>query len=448
VSTTRTPNRVREDHPAGRRRVVRPRACERARRGARRVRCRAGRGRERPSGSSKTTSCWAARSIGVDHQRAAGALLTASATGASCSPTPGSASRRSRSSGSCQYRAQTTASASAARNDAGSRATASASTSLRATAVRTAAASRAAPADSGGSSHSQPPVCVNSSQHTRRPRGPASNAAGSTFDCLTPSRLDPMLAVDPSPPVASTNIEHEIHDVVRLRVHRVHDMAARQRSSSWRPGGVAAVLSCHADRSTADRLSAPGSVAAPGCGRTRGARARRHDSRSPSALRGPAPGRCAAETYTVCFSTDDRRCVVTDRVAVLDRRGRTIARQRLAHGQFAARVHPGTYVVELLGDGNNGHPVHGQVLQRRTVIGRARQTARSLRSRDSVTCRVAPARVNRQPDRCASVHGVAALPRSYQKGRNGTSRATIVHCPTGGREDRVSEDAGSRSWTR
>jgi hypothetical protein len=182
-STTNSRRSSRAHPVAGQRRVARPRVPPPARRRALRARRR----EDRVNGRSlsKSTSCCSARSSVADHHAAAGARLTASATGHSTSATRASASRRSRSSGSCQYIANVTASARAARNDVGSRATASAAKSLRATAAVNAAAKVKTPADSGGSSNVQPPVRVSNSQQTRRPRGPAKRTSGSRAAAVT-----------------------------------------------------------------------------------------------------------------------------------------------------------------------------------------------------------------------------------------------------------------------
>jgi hypothetical protein len=65
------------------------------------------------------------------------------------------------------------------------------------------------------------------------------------------------------------------------------------------------------------------------------------------------------------------QCVVDDRVRLVDASGREIGQQRVHHGHFALTVSPGTYIVELLGDGTRGNPVRGSVLQRQTVTARA-----------------------------------------------------------------------------
>jgi hypothetical protein len=85
---------------------------------------------------------------------------------------------------------------------------------------------------------------------------------------------------------------------------------------------------------------------------------------------GPAPGRCFVSTLTVCQTP--KRCVRTDRVEVLDARGRRVAVTNLKHARFSFRLTPGDYTIELLGDGEH---IHGRVLQRRHVTARAHRVA-------------------------------------------------------------------------
>ena len=63
---------------------------------------------------------------------------------------------------------------------------------------------------------------------------------------------------------------------------------------------------------------------------------------------------------------------MSDRVRVIDERGRRVAEQRLHHGRFDVRLTPGTYTVELLADGKR---VHRRVMQRKTITARAHRTA-------------------------------------------------------------------------
>jgi hypothetical protein len=84
---------------------------------------------------------------------------------------------------------------------------------------------------------------------------------------------------------------------------------------------------------------------------------------------GPAPGRCFIEGIGFCQAPTG--CITSDRVAVIDVHHRRVAEAKLRHGRFGLRVRPGTYVIELLGDGPR---VRGRVLQSKSVTARARQT--------------------------------------------------------------------------
>jgi hypothetical protein len=64
-------------------------------------------------------------------------------------------------------------------------------------------------------------------------------------------------------------------------------------------------------------------------------------------------------------------CYTTDRVAVIDGRGRVVAQRWLSNHGFAVRVPPGAYVVELLADRHNGRPTPGKVVQQKSVTAYA-----------------------------------------------------------------------------
>jgi hypothetical protein len=85
---------------------------------------------------------------------------------------------------------------------------------------------------------------------------------------------------------------------------------------------------------------------------------------------GPAPGRCYINTIGFCEAP--KGCVTSDRVAVLDARGRRVAEQRLHHARFNMRLPPGSYTVELLGDGKRAR---GHIMQRKEIIAREDRTA-------------------------------------------------------------------------
>ncbi len=76
------------------------------------------------------------------------------------------------------------------------------------------------------------------------------------------------------------------------------------------------------------------------------------------------------ETLSICQTPDS--CVTSDRVAVLDVHGRGVAQQKPRHARFSLRLRPGTYTVELLGDGKR---IRGRVMQRKEVKARAHHTA-------------------------------------------------------------------------
>lgn len=65
-------------------------------------------------------------------------------------------------------------------------------------------------------------------------------------------------------------------------------------------------------------------------------------------------------------------CVTTDRVLIRDKHGRQVAQRTLSHARFHLRVPPGSYTVELLGDGKR---TRGTLMQRRAVAVRARGSA-------------------------------------------------------------------------
>ena len=68
---------------------------------------------------------------------------------------------------------------------------------------------------------------------------------------------------------------------------------------------------------------------------------------------GPAPGRCRIARIGVCQSR--RGCITSDRVAVFNARGRRVAVVRLRRARFRLRLVPGSYTLELLGDGRLAH---------------------------------------------------------------------------------------------
>jgi hypothetical protein len=85
---------------------------------------------------------------------------------------------------------------------------------------------------------------------------------------------------------------------------------------------------------------------------------------------GPAPGRCWKGSIGSC--SPGQGCVTTDRIAVIDDTGATVARARLRHGRFTVRVPAGRYRVELLSDGRH---VHGRIVATRAVTAVGGQTA-------------------------------------------------------------------------
>jgi hypothetical protein len=84
---------------------------------------------------------------------------------------------------------------------------------------------------------------------------------------------------------------------------------------------------------------------------------------------GPAPGRCSVETIEACAPPNG--CIKSDRVLVIDSRGRRVAQQKLVHARFYIRLRPGRYTGELLGDGDK---VRGVVTQTRSFSVRAHRT--------------------------------------------------------------------------
>jgi hypothetical protein len=85
---------------------------------------------------------------------------------------------------------------------------------------------------------------------------------------------------------------------------------------------------------------------------------------------GPAPGSCGVELIGRCQTP--KGCATSNRVLVLDQRGRRVAEPWLHNARFRLRVRPGTYTVELLA---NGKQVHGRVVQRHTVTVEAHHEA-------------------------------------------------------------------------
>ena len=85
---------------------------------------------------------------------------------------------------------------------------------------------------------------------------------------------------------------------------------------------------------------------------------------------GPAPGPCGIKVLKICQVPEP--CLTTSRVAVIDVHGRRVAQQKLRHARFSMRLRPGTYTVELLGDGNK---IHGRVMQRQKITARAHRAA-------------------------------------------------------------------------
>ena len=85
---------------------------------------------------------------------------------------------------------------------------------------------------------------------------------------------------------------------------------------------------------------------------------------------GPAPGPCLIKVLEICQVP--KPCLTTNRVAVIDVHGRRVAQQKLRHARFNLQLRPGTYTVELLGDGNK---IRGRILQRQKVTARPHHTA-------------------------------------------------------------------------
>jgi hypothetical protein len=84
---------------------------------------------------------------------------------------------------------------------------------------------------------------------------------------------------------------------------------------------------------------------------------------------GPAPGRCWNGKIGFCEAPTG--CVTSDRVAAVNASGRRVATEKLHHARFTLHLAPGRYTIELLADGTR---LHGQVMQRKTVLARARRT--------------------------------------------------------------------------
>jgi hypothetical protein len=85
---------------------------------------------------------------------------------------------------------------------------------------------------------------------------------------------------------------------------------------------------------------------------------------------GPAPGRCATETATVCGPP--LGCSTTDRVAVITIVGGHLLTVRLHHARFSVEVPAGDYRLQLLADGRR---VRGKVVK--TIRARARAGQRT-----------------------------------------------------------------------
>ena len=84
---------------------------------------------------------------------------------------------------------------------------------------------------------------------------------------------------------------------------------------------------------------------------------------------GPAPGGCHVESITSC---GPEGCIRADRARIL-RAGATVDTVRLKKGRFKLTVSPGSYVVQLLGDGPHAH---ARVLQHKRVVAKRYATAR------------------------------------------------------------------------
>jgi hypothetical protein len=77
---------------------------------------------------------------------------------------------------------------------------------------------------------------------------------------------------------------------------------------------------------------------------------------------------CPVEIMHLC---SPEGCITADRVAVIDAHRARVASQRLRNARFRLHVRPGTYTVELVGDGKR---VHGRVLESERVVVRVGHT--------------------------------------------------------------------------